>query len=321
MTMTYHPSTPSSSSLRVVGRYVLLDRIGAGGMANVHLGRLLDSAGTAMPVAIKCVSARNAEEPEFRTMLIDEARLSARVCHPNVVATRDVIITGEEVMLVMEYVAGETLYRLLTAAVEREQPVPVPVAVRVGIDMLRGLQAAHDATDEAGQLLNLVHRDVSPQNVMVGVDGASRLLDFGVAKARGRLLSTRDGGLKGKLGYMAPEQIRGAPVFQTDVFAAAVVLWEMLTGTRLFEGADEGATLNRVLNEPIPPPSSMRPSIPPGVEAAVMRGSPASWITGSALQPTWRTLSRRRRRWPNLLGLRSGFGGLSRNVSNTVRCW
>jgi serine/threonine-protein kinase len=205
-------------------------------------------------------------------MLIDEARMSGRVRHANVVATLDVVVEPDDVLLVMEYVTGETLYTLLAETVGRGEPVPIPVAVRIGMDILRGLQAAHDATDEEGNPLHIVHRDVSPQNVMVGVDGVSRLLDFGVAKARGRLQSTRDGQLKGKLSYMSPEQIRGSAVPQTDVFAAAAVLWEALTGRRLFDAENEGAMLNLLLNAPIARPSEHRSEVPSQLDLVVMRG-------------------------------------------------
>ncbi len=257
---------------RFAGRYAVFEAIGTGGMATVYLGRRMAGSGFSYPVALKCVRARRAEEPDLRTMLIDEARLSGRVRHANVVATLDVVVEPDDVLLVMEYVTGETFYTLLAATVERREPVPIPVAVRIGMDILRGLQAAHDATDEEGNPLHIVHRDVSPQNVMVGVDGVSRLLDFGVAKARGRLQSTRDGQLKGKLSYMSPEQIRGSAVPQTDVFAAAAVLWEALTGRRLFDAENEGAMLNLLLNAPIARPSDHRPEVPPELDHVVMRG-------------------------------------------------
>src|SRR5688572_18113877 len=183
----------------------MFDEIAAGGMATVHLGRLLGSAGFARTVAIKRLHPALAKDEDFVTMLLDEARLASRIRHPHVVPTLDVIAENDEVLLVMEYVQGESLSRLMRAV--RPAPVPLPIAIAVGIQMLHGLHAAHEAKTEQGQNLHLVHRDVSPQNVLVGIDGIARVLDFGVAKAAHRAQTTREGQIKGKLSYMAPEQL------------------------------------------------------------------------------------------------------------------
>jgi len=257
---------------RIVGRYAVFEPIGAGGMAAVHLGRFMGSAGFSRIVAVKRLHDTGGAEPGFVDMLIDEAKMSARVRHPNVVPTLDVVVEDGEVLLVMEYVAGESLYRLLSEVTSRGETVPIPIAIGIAVDMLRGLQAAHDATDEQGHPLHLVHRDVSPQNLLVGEDGLSRLLDFGVAKARGRMQSTRDGQLKGKLAYMSPEQLHGKVSPQSDVFAAAIVLWEVLTCRRMFDADNEGAVLNLLLNAPIVPPSKIRAEVAAELDAVVMRG-------------------------------------------------
>ena len=257
---------------RIVGRYAVFQPIGAGGMAAVHLARHLDDTGAPRIVAVKRMHGHSSEEPAFVNVLIDEARLSGRVHHPNVVPTLDVVVDEGEVLLVMEYAVGESLYRLVSDSVTRGEQVPVPIAARIAVDILRGLHGAHEATDEQGQSLNLVHRDVSPQNVIVGVDGLARLLDFGVAKARGRLQSTHDGQLKGKLAYMSPEQLQGNVSQRSDVFSAAVVLWETLTGRRLFDAVNEGAILNLLLNARLSPPSSVRPEVSPALDAVVMCG-------------------------------------------------
>lgn len=270
--MTEKPEAPPAKPRRVVGRYAVFDVVGAGGMGSVHLARLIGPAGFSRIVAIKRVHAHRAEDPFFVEMLIDEARLSSRVRHPNVVPTLDVVVEDDEVLLVMEYVAGESLHRLMSEAVEREQAVPVPVAVGIAVDVLDGLQAAHEATDEQGELLHLVHRDVSPQNVLVGADGLARLLDFGVAKARGRLQTTRDGGIKGKLSYMAPEQLQGNVVPQSDVFAAATLLWEMLAGRRLFDAESEGAMLFQLMSAPIPSVAELRSDVPASLGDVVEQG-------------------------------------------------
>ncbi|MGK4003973.1 serine/threonine-protein kinase [Sorangium sp. So ce1036] len=255
------------------GRYAIHDRIAAGGMASVHFGLLRGPSGFRRVVAIKRLHAQLAHDPELVAMFLDEARMASRVRHPNVVPMLDVVHEGGEVVIVMEYVAGEALSRLLAAAAERGAPPPPAVAVAVAAGVLHGLHAAHEARDDRGEPLDLVHRDVSPQNVLVGADGVARVVDFGIAKATGRSHTTRDGKLKGKMPYMAPEQLRaGTASRQSDIWAASVVLWEMLTGKRLFDGDSEGHIYSRILHERAPPPSTAAPSIPPELDAIVGRG-------------------------------------------------
>jgi len=259
--------------MRVVGRYLVHDEaIAAGGMATVHLGRLRGSVGFSRTVAIKQLRADYADDAEFCSMLLDEARLASRIHHPNVVQTLDVETARGELLIVMEYVCGESLARLLRASRHGERQVPQEIAAAVVIDVLHGLHAAHVALDPRGEPLDLVHRDVSPHNVLVGVDGVARVLDFGVAKARGRLQTTREGQLKGKLAYMAPEQIHGQVSPRTDVFAAAAVLWEILVGRPVFEGGDEAAILGKVLFEAIPSPCEFAPAVSPELARIVRRG-------------------------------------------------
>ncbi|MFO0554055.1 MAG: serine/threonine-protein kinase [Polyangiaceae bacterium] len=239
-----------------VGRYIIYERIAGGGMASVHLARALGPLGFEKIVAVKRLHPSFASDAELSLMLLDEARLSARVHHPYVVPTLDVVHEGNELLLVMEYVHGESLARLMKRAKERHLEIDARVAAAVIAQTLRGLHAAHEATDASGARLELVHRDVSPQNVIVGADGLARVLDFGIAKALGRLQTTRDGQVKGKVAYMSPEQLRGQPVDRrTDIFAAFTVLWELLTGERLFAQADDAATMWRVFQGEIPPPS------------------------------------------------------------------
>jgi serine/threonine protein kinase len=206
-------------------------------------------------------------------MFVDEARLAARIHHPNVVPTLDVVVEGGEVLLVMEYVHGESLSTLVKRSRKASVALPVPVCSAILVGLLHGLHAAHEARDEQGEPLGIVHRDVSPQNVLVGADGVARVLDFGVAKAAGRLHTTREGSIKGKLSYMAPEQLLRKPVTRrTDVYAAAVVGWEMLTGRRLFLAESEGETVQRVVAGDFAPPSQIAPGVPPALDAIVMRG-------------------------------------------------
>jgi serine/threonine-protein kinase len=262
----------TGAPVRVVGRYALYEEIAAGGMATVHFGRLLGPVGFSRTVAIKRLHPQFAKDPEFVSMFLDEARLAARIRHPNVVPTLDVVATQGELFLVMDYVQGESLSRLIRASRERQQRIPVRYVATIITGALHGLHAAHEAKNERGEPLRIVHRDISPQNVLVGSDGVSRVLDFGVAKAAGRMQTTREGQLKGKLAYMAPEQIGGEVTRQTDVYAAAIVLWEALTAQRLFTGDNEGQILSKVLSGEHMPPSALAPELPPELDAVVLRG-------------------------------------------------
>ncbi len=263
----------ASSDPRMVGRYALYKEIASGGMATVHLGRIVGAGGFSRPVAIKRLHAQFARDPSFVAMFLDEARLASRIFHPNVVAPLDVVSTDGELFLVMEYVRGASLSRLLRSAIVEEKLVPPRIVCSILSGVLHGLHAAHEARGDRGEPLEIVHRDVSPQNVLVGVDGVSRVLDFGVAKAAGRMQTTRDGQLKGKLAYMAPEQVKGESVDRrTDIYAASVVLWEALTSKRLFKAENEANALARVLAGKVPPPSTEVPGLPSGIDAVVARG-------------------------------------------------
>jgi serine/threonine-protein kinase len=262
----------SPPGAKMLGRYQLCDCIGRGGMAQVHLGRLLGPVGFSRTVAIKRLHPHLASDPEFVSMFVDEARLASRIRHPSVVPILDVAAQDEELFLVMEYVPGETLASLVKMSARAGARVPSSIAVAIVVQVLQGLQAAHDATD-AGQPLPIIHRDVSPQNVLVGTDGVARLLDFGIAKARGRMHYTREGVVKGKPRYMSPEQISGEELTPaTDLFAASVVLWECVTGRRLFEGESDEQIRRQVLAGSYPAPSAAADGVDPGLDAIVMRG-------------------------------------------------
>lgn len=225
-------------------------------MATVHLGRQLGDAGFGRVVAIKRMHPHLAKQGEFVEMFLDEARLVARIRHPNIVPTLDVVVERDELLLVMEYVEGESLAKLLGLARKQTEPPSLSLLAAVMVGVLRGLHAAHEARDPEGASLGLVHRDVSPQNILVGADGVPRVLDFGIAKARGRSQQTQEGQLKGKPAYMAPEQLLGEPVDRrTDVFAASIVFWEALTGKRLFRGENEIEAMRLVLERYVDAPS------------------------------------------------------------------
>jgi len=240
-------------------------------MATVHLGCMLGPAGFSKVVAIKCLHAEFALESEFVAMFLDEARLTSSIHHPNVVASLDVVAEQGELLVVMEYVHGESLAALLRSSRQTGDAPPLPVVARIMCDALEGLHAAHVAS-LAGRCLNIVHRDVSPQNIMVGVDGNTRVLDFGIAQAAVRSQVSKAGVVKGKLAYMSPEQVSNREVdSRTDIFAAGVVLWEALTGRRLFFAHDQGATIELLMNSEITSPSSITRSLPAEIDGVVLK--------------------------------------------------
>lgn len=256
---------PFASSLtgRRLGRYEVLARLASGGMAGVYVARALGVAGFERLVAVKVLHPHLAHEEEFISMFLDEARLAARIRHPNVVPTIDISDTPDAgFYLVMEYIEGDHLGALLQRAWKLGKRLPFNVTLRIIVDALEGLGAAHNLTDEAGRPLHLVHRDVSPHNIMVSTDGVARITDFGVAKAEVRLSTTREGQFKGKLAYMAPEHASNGDADQrSDLFSMAIILWESLSGKRLFRAENQAATLNKICLEPIPMPSSVDPAL------------------------------------------------------------
>ena len=231
----------------VVGRYVLHAAIARGGMATIHLARLLGAEGFSRTVAAKRLHPQFTEDADFLRMFLDEARIASKVHHPNVVPMLDVVQSGTEVILVQEYVHGVPLDKLLRAMGQHKKVLPVSVVIAIVAGMLAGLHAAHEAKDELGEDLEIVHRDVSPQNVIVGVDGIPRLLDFGVAKAAVNSHVTRAGVFKGKLAYTSPEQLQGVVTQSADIYAASVVLWEALACRRLYRATNEGELIAAVM--------------------------------------------------------------------------
>jgi len=264
--------SPDTKTPVIIGRYTVHQEIACGGMATVHLGRLAGPGGFSRPVAIKRLHPHLARDPEFVAMFLDEARLAARIQHPNVVPTLDVVASKGEVFLVMEFIQGETLARLWKTACATGEPIDTRVVGSIMSNTLHGLHAAHEARNERGESLRIVHRDVSPQNIIVSSDGIARVLDFGVAKAMGRLQTTRQGSVKGKIAYMAPEQLEARDMDRrVDVFAAGVVCWELLAGKRMFAGDHEAVVLARVMSERPGPVSRHRPDIPPAIDGILDR--------------------------------------------------
>jgi serine/threonine-protein kinase len=242
-------------------------------MARVHFGCLIGDGGFSRVVAIKRLHDHFASDPAFVATLLDEAKLTSRIQHPNVVPVLDMVIDRGEVFLVMEYVSGSALSSLLRASNDAGALPPWKVATGIVAGALHGLHAAHTACDALGAPLGIVHRDVSPHNILVGTDGLARVVDFGVAKAVGRFQATDAGQIKGKLAYMAPEQLLGQEVSaKADIYGAALVLSEALTGKRVFDGDNMAALVSSVLSPRPLPIREHSPDIPAELEALVLRG-------------------------------------------------
>jgi serine/threonine protein kinase len=255
---------------RQVGPYELLLPIAAGGMATVFLARHHGAGGFRREVALKLLHPHLRLEPRVVEELLEEARLAALLRHPNVVPVLDARDDPEATYLVMDYVEGDTVAGLIERAEQEEYRLPEPVNLRILSDVLEGLKAAHELRGPNGRSLGLVHRDVSPQNILVGIDGIARLTDFGIAKASSRLALTRTGLIKGKVGYMAPEQARGQPLDQRcDVWAAGVVAWELFAGRRLFDSDNDIATAVRLVEQRPPRLRTVRADVPAALDDAV----------------------------------------------------
>ncbi|MFO0605941.1 MAG: serine/threonine-protein kinase [Polyangiales bacterium] len=223
--------------------------------------------------AIKQIHAHLAHDPDFVAMLMDEARIATRIHHPNVVELRETSLGNADGLnyLAMEYVAGESLSTLMRSAVAKGQRVNPALAASVGADIAGALHAAHELRGPAGDPLELVHRDVSPQNVLIRYDGRVKLTDFGVAKAVGRLQRTQPGEIKGKLAYMAPEQAYGRAVDRrSDVYSLGVVIFELALGRRLFGGKTDAETVRNIMQHNVPRPTAVDPSFPPGLEEIIL---------------------------------------------------
>lgn len=250
-----------------LGRYELLLELGRGGMAVVWAARMVGELGFSRVVALKTILPEYADDPSFRRGMFEEARIAARLRHANVVEVLELAEEGPLLYQVMTLIEGDSLAGLIAPDPSeglRVAPIPPPVAARVLSDVLAGLHAAHEVTDDNGVSLNLVHRDVSPQNVLVGIDGVARLTDFGVAKALGRVAEeTQMGQIRGKPGYLSPEQqARQVLDRRCDVYAAGIVLWESLAGRRLFQTSDVAPPAARPTDDQLPDPRSFVPDIP-----------------------------------------------------------
>ncbi len=252
--------TSKAPSRRLLGRYEIVAEIARGGMGTVFLARVEGVGGFKRLFAVKLMHRHLASEPQFVHMLLDEARLASQLHHPNAVGVVDVDESSLGLYIVMEYVNGFALDDVLKKLREVPPAERMRIGLRVWLDSVRGLTAAHQLKDDEGTSLGIVHRDVSPQNILVGLDGAGRITDFGVARAAERITSSHPGMIKGKPCYMAPEQARGEATLdaRADIFALGIILWEVLTGRMLFENeAGPAVTLVQVVNKPLQPPSTV----------------------------------------------------------------
>ncbi len=254
------------------GKYYLLERINVGGMAEVFKAKTVGVEGFERIVALKRILPSIAEDEEFITMFIDEAKIAVQLQHANIAQIFDLGKVDDSYFIALEYVNGRDLRGIFDDVRKLGQVMPMPQVCYLIMQLCEGLDYAHNKRDAQGRDLNLVHRDVSPQNVLIGYEGEVKLIDFGIAKAAGKASKTQAGILKGKFGYMSPEQVRGLPIDRrSDIFALGIVLYEMLTGERLFIGESDFSTLEKVRNVEIIPPSSINSAIPEKLERIVLK--------------------------------------------------
>jgi CRP-like cAMP-binding protein len=264
-------STVLPGADQTFGRYRLLHRLAEGGMAELFLARMSSSSATVKPVVIKRILPRFSSNLTFVSMFIDEARISIGLEHENIVRLHDFGQVDGAYFMAMEYVEGTELGTLLKNSIISGQRVPLAAALYIASSMLRGLQHAHEMTDHRGEPMRIVHRDVSPQNTLLGVNGSVKIADFGIAGARHKLTLTQEGVVLGKASYMSPEHAYGQVVDgRSDVWAVGVILWEMLVGERLFADESPMLTLERVARQPIVPPSHHHRNLPAALDALVM---------------------------------------------------
>jgi serine/threonine-protein kinase len=263
-----------------LGKYRLLGELGHGGMAKVFLALAQGPAGFNKLVVIKQIQSELADDPEFVNMFLDEARLAARLNHPNVVQTNEVGREDDRYFIAMEYLEGQTLRRALQRLARGSDPaLTLGMQLRILSEALAGLHYAHELADYDGTPLGVVHRDVSPHNIFLTYSGQVKVVDFGIAKALNSATETRTGVLKGKVAYMSPEQARGEGVDRrADVYSAGIVLWEIAAGQRLFRLLPEVAVLQKLIANDIPPPSSVRPEVDQRLEGICMRALAANPI-------------------------------------------
>ena len=255
-----------------LGPYHLVRRLAVGGMAEVYLAKSTGVAGFEKLVALKVIHPNLATQPEFISMLVDEAKIAVQLSHPNIAQTFDLGRDGDTYYLAMEFIDGIDLFNLIRAASYAGMMMPFDACAFVGREVASALEHAHGKRDIQGELLGVVHRDIAPDNVLLSHDGAVKLVDFGIAKATVRATTTAAGTLKGKYTYMSPEQANGQPVDPTsDLYSTGVVLYEMLTGRPLYDELNPPLLLELIRQGAFVAPSRLRPDVPVALEKIVMR--------------------------------------------------
>jgi serine/threonine-protein kinase len=255
------------------GKYTLFERIGRGGMADVYKGRVSGPQGFERTFVVKRILPHLSDDATFIKMFVEEAKLSARLAHPNIVQIFELGAVEGEYFISMEYIRGRDLSETMRAIWKTMGPPRPELVAYIGREACRALSYAHSLADERGRPLGMIHRDVSPSNIMMSYEGAVKLLDFGIAKALGEAPeTTKSGTMKGKYAYMAPEQTEGDDVdHRIDIFSCGIVLHEVLTGRRLFKGQNDVLTIERVRRCDVPPPSQQNPMVPPELDAIILR--------------------------------------------------
>jgi eukaryotic-like serine/threonine-protein kinase len=254
------------------GKYTLIDRIAVGGMAEIFLARQAGLEGFEKTIVIKRIRPHLSKQTNFVKMFLNEAKLAAQLNHPNIVQIYDLGKIGESYFIAMEYVFGRDMRRIIPKADQMGIPFPMVYALKIASSVCEGLYYAHGRVDLYGNPLNIVHRDVTPENIFVSFDGTVKVLDFGIAKAANQIEQTRAGEIKGKLSYMSPEQCTGRPLdCRSDLFSLGVVLYEWMTGFKLFTGESEVAILKSITEGKIYRPSYFKADIPAAVENIIMK--------------------------------------------------
>ncbi len=254
------------------GKYVLIDRIAVGGMAEIFLARQEGLEGFEKTIVIKRIRPHLSSQKAFVNMFLNEAKLAAQLNHPNIVQIYDLGKINESYFIAMEYIFGRDMRRIIPKADGMGIPFPMVYALKIASSVCEGLYYAHQKTDMYGNALHIVHRDVTPENIFVSFDGTVKILDFGIAKAANQIEQTRAGEIKGKLSYMSPEQCTGKVLDQrSDLFSLGVVLYEWITGFKLFTGESEVAILKSITDGKIYPPSYFKADVPEAVEHILMK--------------------------------------------------
>src|SRR3989338_3589282 len=254
------------------GQYQLIEKIAQGGMAEIFLGKARDPHGIEKPVVIKRIRPHIAASPEFVEMLVDEAKIAVMLSHGNIAQIYDLGKVADDYFIVMEYVEGKTISQVMKRLRTQGKFIPVAYAASIGLEIASALDYMHRKSDDHGNPLHIVHRDISPQNVILSTAGTVKIIDFGIAKAKTKISTTDSGVLKGKFAYMSPEHAEGMKLdHRTDIFSLGIILFELLTGQRLFKGKNNVETVRNVRKSKVPPPSATRSSIPKAFDKIVAK--------------------------------------------------